>query len=416
MIAFHYPPYQGSSGIQRTLKFARYLPRHEFQPIILTASPRAYRHIDDTQVRDIPANVLVKRAFALDAARHLALRGIYLRFLALPDPWVTWWLGAVPAGLQMIRQYRPEVIWSTYPIATAHLIGLTLCRLTGIPWIADFRDSMTEDNYPADVLTRRTYRWIERQVIRYSSRLIFTAPSTIDMYLNRYSLLSRDRCLLIPNGYDEEDFKNLILSTALERTQDHPIRLVHAGLIYPEERNPRCFFEALSKLKSDGLINSKDLSIVLRASGSENYYLAIVRKLGIDDLINLLPALSYQQALQECADADALLLFQGASCNHQIPAKVYEYLRLRKPILGLTPPGGDTGKLLAETGGASIVDLDDEDGICKVIPEFLAAVRTHSHCIPNAEQVLRYSRGYQTGKLADGLRKLLLEKQNRVAE
>ena len=146
MIAFHYPPFCGGSGVLRTLKFSHYLPEHGWKPIILSASPRAYSQLGNDQVGGIPASAVVTRGFALDAARHLAIRGRYLKWVAQPDRWASWWLGAVPLGLYLIRRYKPEVIWSTYPIATAHLIGLTLKLMTGIPWIADCRDSMTEDD------------------------------------------------------------------------------------------------------------------------------------------------------------------------------------------------------------------------------------------------------------------------------
>ena len=98
MIAFHYPPYQGGSGIHRSLKFSRYLRGYGWHPIVLSAHPRAYPKIGDHQLREIPLDVIVERAFALDTAKHLSFRGRYLRLLALPDQWVSWWAGAVCAA------------------------------------------------------------------------------------------------------------------------------------------------------------------------------------------------------------------------------------------------------------------------------------------------------------------------------
>lgn len=95
MIAYHFPPMHGSSGMQRTLRFARYLPDHGWEPIVLAPSPRAYQQTDSGQLADIPQQVRVHRAFALDTARHLTVMGRYPRVLALPDRWVSWWLGAV---------------------------------------------------------------------------------------------------------------------------------------------------------------------------------------------------------------------------------------------------------------------------------------------------------------------------------
>ncbi|MGH8064865.1 MAG: glycosyltransferase [Candidatus Entotheonellia bacterium] len=404
MIAFHYPPFSGGSGIQRTLKFSRYLPDYDWQPIILTAHARAYPQIADDQLAEIPSGIQVTRAFAWDSGRHLSVRGVYPRWMALPDRWVSWWFGAVLAGLQLIYKHRPDIIWSTYPIATAHLIGLTLHRLSGIPWIADFRDSMTEENYPRDPLTRSSYRWIERKVVKHGTCLIFTATSTLDMYLTRYPSLCPNHCLVIPNGYDEEDFEGLTIPSA--NLHSHPMRLLHAGVLYPDDRDPRAFFRALARLKQDGLTDVKNLSVDLRAAGSESYYSGMLKELAIDDLVHLLPALPHRQALQDCADADGLLLFQAASCNHQIPAKVYEYLRLRKPILALTDATGDTAALLRETGGATIVDLADEQAIYLALPQFLRSAGQGRHPMPDQEQVGRYARSNQASELASCLSRL----------
>jgi len=403
MVAFHYPPFQGGSGVHRTLKFSRYLPDYGWQPIVLSAHPRAYGSTGTAQLGEIPAEAVIKRSFALDTARHLSIRGRYARLLALPDQWASWWLGAVCSGLRLIRRHRPTVLWSTYPIATAHWIGLTLHRLTGLPWIADFRDSMTEASYPRDRWARATYLWIERRVAKYATRLVFTAPSTREMYVERYPELSADRCLLIPNGYDEADFANVALGKSSHAINRRPIRLLHAGLIYPDDRDPRAFFKALSILKKEGQITPAHLRIDLRASGSEAYYERILRELSIGDIVSLLPPLSHHAAIQDCADADALLLFQAASCNHQIPAKVYEYLRLGKPILALTPPEGDTGRLLQQTGGATVVNLADEDQIYLSFPQFLRQLRDAVHPLPDGSRVRQYERQRQTLALAQAL-------------
>src|SRR6476469_7342643 len=185
MIAYHFPPLNVSSGIQRTLRFAQQLPGFGWQPIVLSVHPRAYASVDDRSNSEIPADLIVRRAFALDSARHLALGGHYASFLCLPDRWWTWWLGAVPAGMKMIRQFRPDAIWSTYPIPTAHLIGRALHRRSGLPWIADFRDPMAQEGYPADPAGHRFYRWIEHQALAHAARSVFTAPGALRLYAER---------------------------------------------------------------------------------------------------------------------------------------------------------------------------------------------------------------------------------------
>ncbi len=407
IVAFHFPPHAGSSGLLRALKFCRHLPENGWQPVVLTASPRAYEKLDWTQVGEIPPGMRVVRAFALDAQRHLALRGRYPRWAALPDRWVSWCLGAIPSGLFAIYRQRAEVIFTTFPIATSLLIGWTLHRLTGRPWVVDLRDSMTEEDYPRDPLTRRFYRWIERQAVHRGARLIFTARSTIRMYLQRYPELRPEKCLLIPNGYDERDFWSLVPWQLRDNHSGGPLYLLHMGVLYPEERDPVPFFQALRRLKTEGRVNAAQLRVGLRAAGSEEYHAAKIRQLGIEDLVELLPALPYHQALQEGAHADGLLLFQGASCDHQIPAKAYEYLRLRRPILALTTQTGDTAALLQETHGATIVNLHDAEAIYRALPDFLASLRRGEHPLPDAHKVMQYNRSNQAQALAQCLSQLV---------
>jgi glycosyltransferase involved in cell wall biosynthesis len=209
-----------------------------------------------------------------------------------------------------------------------------------------------------------------------------------------------DRCLLIPNGYDEEDFKDAMPTERSIDVNERPFRLLHAGVLYPDERDPKPFFRVLSRLKREGWVDGKNLSVDLRASGSEQYYSALIGELQIEDLVHLLPALPYGQALQDCAAADALLLFQAASCNHQIPAKVYEYLRFKKPILALTSHHGDTAALLRETGGATIIDASDEQAIYSALCDFLNLARSGTHALPDRTKVERYGRKNQTVELA----------------
>jgi hypothetical protein len=161
MIAYHFPPLAGSSGIQRTLRFVQHLPSLGWQPIVLSAQARAYEHTSNDLESQIPEGTAVRRAFALDTARHLALGGRHAQFMARPDRWVSWKFDGVRQGMRLIREFKPQVLWSTYPIATAHVIGAELHRRSGIPWIADFRDPMAQEGYPTDPLTRRQFMAIE---------------------------------------------------------------------------------------------------------------------------------------------------------------------------------------------------------------------------------------------------------------
>lgn len=400
MIAFHYPPLRGSSGIQRTLKFSRYLPEHGWHPVVLSANPRAYASTSDDQMAEIPKDVPVHRAFALDTSRHLAIGGRYLGMLALPDRWVSWWLGAVPAGLRMIRQYRPDVIWSTYPIATAHLIALALHRLTGIPWIADMRDPMTDVSYPSNPLTRKVYRWIEKQAVTHAVKVLCTTPGTIKMYQERFPEIPPSRFCVIENGYDEENFQSAESAVVASAPGRRPFTLVHSGVIYPSERDPRPFFEALSELMQSGHITPGSLQVILRATGHDGYLKELIAQHNIESLVVLAPPVPYREALAEMLSADGLLILQASNCNHQIPAKLYEYLRARRPILALTDPAGDTASKLRAAGVNTIARLDSKSDIVRGLVHFLNTATSGQADIPTIEGARSNSRRARSKELS----------------
>lgn len=400
MVAYHFPPMNLSSGIQRTLRFAQYLPEFNWEPVVLTAQPRAYFSVSPASLAEVPPHLQVRRAFALDTAKHLSLRGAYPRWLALPDRWWTWWLGAVPAGLSLIRKLKPDVLWSTYPIATAHLIAYTLHRLTGIRWVADFRDPMSEADYPSNPLERRAFEWIEYQTLKHCERAVFTAPGALRLYAERYPDISRSRLAIIENGYDESAFGEAEKSADPRRSGRGPLVLVHSGIVYPSERDPRPFFAALSDLCGNGDIKRGELKVVLRATASDDYLRTLIARYGIDEIVKLEPALPYRAALAEMLACDGLLLLQGAICNDQVPAKLYEYLRARRPILALTDPAGDTAAVLRNAGIDTIARLDSQEEIARLLVHFLELLRQQRAPVADEATVVAASRRSRTIDLA----------------
>lgn len=399
MIAYHYPPQHGSSGIQRSLKFSKYLPESGWHPIVLSAHPRAFTHTSNDQMAEIPETVKVERTFALDAAKHMAIGGRYLRMAALPDRWISWWLGAVPAGLRLICKYKPDVIWSTYPIATAHLIGYSLHRLTGIPWVADFRDVMTDADYPTVPIVRRVYQWIERKAVENCALAVFTSPGAVITYQKRYPHIPASRFCLIENGYDEENFD----AGSIPAPQPHaekPFILLHSGIIYPLERDPVPFFEALAALLQQGSICGKKIQVVLRAAHHETYLEQLIEQYGIGGVVKLMPPVSYRAALGEMLHADGLLVLQGSNCNDQIPAKLYEYFRAQRPILGLADLSGDTAATLRNAGIHTLAPLDSKEKIMQAFMQFLAMAQSGDAPIASMDKVISNSRKSRTKELA----------------
>ena len=395
MIAYHFPPLAGSSGIQRTLRFVQHLPLLGWQPLVLSAHPLAYEKTGDDLLQDVPAGTVVRRALALDTARHLQFGGRYFEWMARPDRWISWKFAAIRAGLQLIEAYKPDVIWSTYPIATAHVIASRLHRKTRIPWVADFRDPMAHDGFPADPRTWKSYLAIEADAIAQAHASVFTTPGAARMYQQRYPRAA-GRMVVLENGYDEESFvsaespRSPVTQTPKDRAQ--PLVLLHSGIIYPLERDPTQLFVALGRLKHAGLLVAGDLCIRFRAAVNEDLLKALAQTCDVQDMIELLPAITYRDALAEMMAVDALLVIQASNCNAQIPAKIYEYLRAGKPILGLTDPEGDTAAVLQQAGLHSMARLDSADEIAAVLLALMAAFKEARAELPDPVAVQSASR------------------------
>lgn len=399
LIAFHFPPQAASSGIQRTLSFSKHLGRHGWEPVVLSAHPRAYSQQNPSQLASVPAQLVVRRAFALDAKHHLGIKGRYLGILALPDRWISWCLGAIPAGLSLIREYKPQVIWSTFPISTAHLIGLALHRLTGLPWIADFRDPMLQATYPSSGMQRRLYAWIERQAITRCHAAVFTTYSARDAYRQRFSHLAADKFHVIENGYDEDGFSADAPPAPRQGTQGR-LTLVHSGVLYQDGRDPSPFLHAVAKLKELGQVSAEQLRIVLRAPGDTDAITAMVAQAGVGDIVEVAPPVPYRTALEEMLAADGLMVFQGTPFNTQIPAKIYEYFRARKPILGLVDLAGETARALGAAGFPDLAQMDSTEAIVPVLGGFIEKIGNVQATIASEELIRSSSRQHRASELA----------------
>lgn len=407
LIAFHFPPFAQSSGLLRTFCFARDLLAHGWQSIVLTVRSEVYQSSRDDLIDKIPGEVAVERAKAWDTARSLSIGGRYPDWLALPDRWWSWLGGALWLAGRRWRQWRPDAIWSTYPIATAHLIALVLARISGTPWIADFRDPMVEQDehsgawMPANPQLRRMRLCIERACMRHAARLVFCTEGARQICLRRHGAMYEAKCVVIANGFDEEIFAEVEALLTPPAATVAPTTLVHSGVIYASpDRDPTAFIEAVGALKAAGEESVDTLRVVLRASGNDQLFAAIAARCDCLDIIHFLPALPYQDALTEMFQADGLLIFQGQPSNPAVPAKLYEYIRTGRPVLALAHAAGETAQLVRKAGLGLEADLEDRLAIEAVMRRFLAQLRAKTLRGPSREVIDSYARARRAEELA----------------
>lgn len=406
LIAFHFPPCGVSSGLQRTLALARHLDKHGWHPTVLSVQPRAYEQVSSAQLNDIPGNVQVRRTWALDATHAFSVKGRYWSRLTVPDRWANWWLSAVPAGLQLIRSRRIDLIWSTYPIATAHRIASTLSRMSGLPWVADFRDPMVEQDpltgewTPGNPALRNARLRIERDAARHARKLVFCTDSARNIVLDRYPDVAPGRCHVVSNGYDESVFADAEQLASRAPASSRKV-LLHSGTVYiSPDRDPKALFGAIRKLSQNGTINAGNFELRLRNPSNPDYFQRLAASEGIADLVSVLPSINYRESLAEMLSAEGLLVLQGFTSNPAVPAKLYEYLRAGRPVVALVHPEGESAKTLRSVGLNEMASLTDSDAIAELLSNWVSSPTDSTSFVASRSAVSQYSREALTAQTA----------------
>jgi hypothetical protein len=250
-------------------------------------------------------------------------------------------------------------------------------------------------------LSRRVAGWIEAKTIRAAARVVCTTPGAVRHYRQLFQDVPPERFCLIENGYDDEDFDAAEADArALVKPAGGPLTMLHSGIVYPLERDPRPLFQALASLLRDRSLTPARFQLVLRAPVHTAFLQGLIEQYGIGTLVTIAPPLPYRAALAEMSGADALLLLQAANCNDQVPAKLYEYLRANKPLLALTDPQGDTWAAVRAAGIDTLAPLDDAEKIGAALMTFVALAEAGS--APLAPDAVRrsHARSARTVQLA----------------
>lgn len=408
VVAFHYPPDNTSSGVLRTLKFTHYLLHHGWKSTVLSAPVSLYRNTDSALANEIPAEVQVYRTWAVDLKKALGIRGMYPGFLTYPDRYWPWFFSALRRGKSLLRSGRFRAIYSTYPVPTAHLIGMFLKANTGLPWVADFRDPWLEDSMPS--LERRLAIYIERKIVTNADRVICNTPSMRRMFLKRYPTIAPEKFVTITNGYDEPDFSGLVPQPC------NKFHIIYPGVIDSGSRNPATLFAGVAQALSRGWLRPDDLAITFLGCGphgGRSEFRNDVEKYGLSSFVQVHEGrVPYRKSLEQLAGGDLLValcepLGQGREVEAikewtslQVPVKVYEYLRLGRPMLALVS-GGAIAEVLSNTGGGFVVPPNDVEGIALALKKSYENRTAHRDTIDTAPmQVSQYSRENLTRFLA----------------
>jgi glycosyltransferase involved in cell wall biosynthesis len=368
IVTLYFPP-AGGGGVQRPLKFATHLPALGIETHVLAPDDPKWVHRDDDLV--VPTQAWVHRVRYVGPKGRLPAEELHglsgleragrktalaFRRVLVPDENVSWNLTATPAAIRLARRERIDVVVTTSPPTSVHLIGAAVKRATGARWIADLRDSIVANPHRRveSRLVRAkeaTGQSVARLVARYADAVTaVTAPIGGEL-----RELGAERVETIANGCDFEDF------AGLPSVPGPRFRLTHTGSFFGR-RSPRPLLEALAATDSD---------IVARFVGDFRAAdRAWAEELGLGDRLELHPYLPRRQVLELQRDSEALLLLipeSGGRGRAVLSAKVFEYLAAERPILAAVPPDGAAADLIRETGAGLVVAPDDVDGLRKAL-------------------------------------------------
>jgi glycosyltransferase involved in cell wall biosynthesis len=368
IIAYYFPP-MGLSGVQRTVKFAKFLPKYGWKPTVLTVEPTGYYAFDDTLLKEAEeAGVKIVRTLSYDVNRILKKRGVIkmppewmrkvLQFFGdlffIPDTKIGWKSPAIKTASDLIDKERFDVVFATAPPQTDFLIGAALKRKYDIPLVVDYRDAWLEYpfKYFPTPLHRLWHAHLEKQVLKAADRVIVTHRRVKESILRRNKTLDYNEVIIISQGFDAEDFAPM---NAEKQTNPVKMKITHSGTFYAE-RNPVIMLHALANVfrtnpKIKGRIE------VHFAGNAREEDRQLVKRLNLQNAVYFLGYLPHRQCIQCLVESDVLWFVLDN--DYQTPGKLYEYFGSRKPIIA-SLVDGYTKQVIEECGAAICVPLKDE--------------------------------------------------------
>lgn len=428
IITYYWPP-SGGSGVQRWVKFAKYLPAQGWQPVVYTPENPEFTTIDKTLADEIPpeAEIVKTRIFEpygiyrklmgkgsttdlktltaegagkdevnpINGRRKswkqklsLFIRGNFF----IPDPRVMWVRPSVSFLKKYLKEHPVDAIVTTGPPQSMHLIGLELSKATGIPWVADFRDPWTKMFYFKHLnLTPRAERKHheqEKSVLDGATRVVAVSPLVQD----EFKAMTDTPVELITNGFDEEDFRKDV-------ERDEYFNITHTGL-FASDGNPEILWKVLSEKCAGDEEFRRSLRIRL-VGKTDKEITDSIKTAGLAANLKDFGYRNHETAVREQLNASVLILPLRKEPEYRavLPGKLFEYLASRRPILGIGQTDGAMARIVSDTCSGVVYDWDDEKRIRTWI-DFCWEEFKNDELYDNTSDISRFTRRSLTARLA----------------
>jgi hypothetical protein len=419
IVSYYWPP-SGGSGVQRWLKFVKYLPAFGWTPHVYTPENPSFEIRDDTLLRDVPREAVVirkpiwepyhlfkaiskltgtkpvRQIDMVSAGKKNTFQKItsWIRGnLFVPDPRVMWVGPSVKFLKKYIRANGIKTVITTGPPHSLHLIGMKLKKkFPEIKWIADFRDPWSEwdllDTLSLSLHARKEHKQLERKVLTRADKVLTIAP----LHVARLEFLGGRSVELLTNGFDEDDFETIVR----RRTARFTIR--HIGQV-DELRDPRPFMNAVRKLAADQPELADQILIEFVGPVNSGFRQFVQDDALLSKVTSFVEPLQHDELLQlyGSTDLQLLILAHTALAAGNLPGKFFEYLASGNFIFGIGPTDGDAAAILKQTRAGIMISRDDHASITTALRDRLNGWKTG--VVEQGRDVSAFSRKMLTKRL-----------------
>ncbi|MFT5848137.1 MAG: glycosyltransferase involved in cell wall biosynthesis [Psychroserpens sp.] len=420
IITYYWPP-AGGPGVQRWLKFVKYLPEFGIEPIVYCPENPSYPIVDASLLAEVSVDIKIIKQPISEPYRFANLLSkkdskqissgvipkkkkqsfiqrllLYVRGnFFIPDARKNWVKPSVAFLSDYIRENNINTIITTGPPHSLHLIGLQLKKQLGVKWLADFRDPWTTIGYHKDLKLSKSsaekHKVLESQVLQFADEIIVTSENTKKEFLSK----TKQPITVITNGYDTHKIQR--------PEKDEKFTLAHIGSLL-SERNPKQLWEALKELidENDDFRSTFQLKLIGVVSDD---VLQTLKDYKLESYINNLGYLSHKDAIKEQMSSRVLLMVEIDSEDSKIiiPGKLFEYMASSNPIIALGPTGSDVETILKSTNTGHYFYYNDKEQIKSQILSYFEAYKTNTLAV-NAVGLEQYSRKSLSQKLSEVLK------------
>jgi len=404
-IAYYFPP-MGLSGVQRSLKFAKYLPKNNINPIVLTSSAEGYYAYDETLEQELlDANINVNRTGEKNISGKIRTPKIFPSYvkqkigrivsqsILQPDSKVFWHKKAVKLGRELIKEHNIKAIFATAPPYTDFMVAKQLAEEFKIPFVIDYRDSWVDNpfHYYITPFHKNYAIKLENDILKKASHTIVVSRYAKELILKRYKFLKHDEITIIPHGFDRSDFANK------EYCVPNPkyLTITHSGL-FQDNRTPEYLFRALSELIKEQP-QTRDFIRVNLVGLMRKKHTKLIEKYKLTDIVSCVGNQTHTDSIDYLLRSDVLWLMIDDEIR--TPGKLYEYFGAKKTLL-ITAPDGGMKKLAEDSGAAFSANPKDIEAIKNVLNTIFKLWQTKSLPEISNEYVAQFDREMLTETLS----------------